>query len=72
MSGPGPARLGGMDTVFLALDGPGSVGHLVLLLDLEGDLDVATAAARVESRVPRHALLRRRLVSVPLGAPARA
>jgi diacylglycerol O-acyltransferase len=64
----GPPRLGGMDMVFLALDGTRSVGHLVLLLDLAGDLDVDTARERVASRVPHHALLRRRLVTVPLGA----
>ena len=67
-SGLGPARLTGMDTVFLALDGPSSVGQLVLLLDIEGDLALDAVRHRVASRVQRHALLRRQLVTVPLGA----
>ena len=45
-----------------------SVGHLVLLLDLEGDVALDTVRDRVASRVQRHALLRRRLVTVPFGA----
>jgi len=60
-------RLSALDTVFLALDGRDSVGHLTLLIVVDGDLDVATLTSRVKAQVPRHALLRRRLATVPGG-----
>ena len=60
-------RLGGRDTAFLALDGPTSVGHLVLLVVLDGDLDLDALRSRLAERSPSHPVLRRRLVTTPGG-----
>ena len=60
-------RLSGVDTAFLALDGPGTVGHLVLLVVLQGDLDPDALRSRVADRVPEHPVLCRRLVTTPGG-----
>ena len=60
-------RLSGVDTVFLALDGPGTVGHLVLLVVVQGDLAPDALRSRVADRVPDHPVLGRRLVTTPGG-----
>jgi WS/DGAT/MGAT family acyltransferase len=67
MTGAGPVRLTGLDTAFLALDGPATAGHLVLLVDVEGEVDLDLVTARIAALVPLHPLLRRRVVEVPLG-----
>ena len=60
-------RLAGLDTAFLALDGPSSVGHLVLLVALDGDLDPEGLTTRVAEWVARQPGLRRSLVTTPGG-----
>jgi diacylglycerol O-acyltransferase / wax synthase len=71
MTGARAARLSPLDSVFLALDGRRSVGHLVLLVVVDGDLALDTIRSRMAALVPHHALLRRRLTTVPgsLGRP---
>jgi WS/DGAT/MGAT family acyltransferase len=60
-------RLSGLDTSFLALDGPTSVGHLCLVAVLSGRLDATELADALAARIDRLPALREKLATVPLG-----
>ena len=60
-------QLRGLDTAFLALDGPRSVGHLTLLVVLSEDLAPAQLRSRIAERLGALPVLGRRLVTTPGG-----
>lgn len=56
-----------LDAAYLALDGPRTVGHVCLMLPLDGAVTFSELLAQVRSRVGRLPELRRRLRQLPFG-----
>ena len=56
-----------LDAAYLALDGPRTVGHVCLMLPLDGAVTFSELLAQVRARVGRLPELRRRLRQLPFG-----
>lgn len=66
-----PERLSPLDSSYLSMDGPVTVGHVCLLCPFDGPVTMADMRARVEARIDRVPTMRRHLQTtlVGLGRP---